>query len=93
MLSRKQSKSDLGGWIQKKRLGVIKDKCICLLLHALRNTLEWWGWLLGWEVGLSSFLPWVSTDCLGLGSALFWVPQGREDGCMGVVLEVVKIWA
>ena len=38
VLSRNQSKCDLGGWIQKKRLGVIKDKCICPLLHALRNT-------------------------------------------------------
>lgn len=54
----------------------------------------------GWQVGLLSFLSRERNvlsrqhrPCLGLGSALFWVPQGREGGSVGAELQVVEVGA
>lgn len=49
----------------------------------------------GWQVGLLSFLSRGHQHrlCLGLGSALFWVPQGREGGSVGAELQVVEVGA
>lgn len=46
----------------------------------------------GWEVGLLSFLSRGHQHrlCLGLGSALLWVPQDREGGSVGAELQEME---